>query len=433
MKNYHPLVCRLIVLLMMTLTVSTLCEAQIYRVEPLGTESINVRKTPKLFKNKVVGQLKRGDEVQLIELHNKTQERRNLYTQAWVLHEGDTVICAARHLVFSEKNKAGTTDVLKDIDLSPNSFFFTQRTPNGEKTKTLINTLDVRSPEAKRLYSAAWPIAAGVLMVLLLLATIVLERMAQGKRSAKGSKLVLTCALLLMAGIAAIELLQGLKLGMDMTWWFDPQLQSGLTCFLGCIPFTLFVALQLFCGGDVPFMLDMYDKKSSAPIIQPVLMAVLLVPVAFISQWAASKVTIGNLTPVQTAVLLGVGVMLVVSMLTYVFKYGLKGLLTSIVTTFYWLGFFVVAYILILALLREFLPMLVAIAMALGALAGLGMLFGGAMGMAASGATSSSQPQSEQQQKHGYSVNGKHFDSYSEAQLYAKQFPYMNGGWIKPD
>ena len=34
---------------------------------------------------------------------------------------------------------------------------------------------------------------------------------------------------------------------------------------------------------------------------------------------------------------------------------------------------------------------------------------------------------------HGYSVNGKHFDTLGEAQMYVKQFDYMDNGWIKPD
>lgn len=49
------------------------------------------------------------------------------------------------------------------------------------------------------------------------------------------------------------------------------------------------------------------------------------------------------------------------------------------------------------------------------------------------GKDAKSDAKKQSETKHGYSVNGKHFDNRGDAILYVRQFPYMDDSWIKPD
>lgn len=389
--------------------------AQTYRVAPMATDSINVRKSNKIYKNLPVGKIGAGEEVRLLELTGKPDPKRNLYLGARIIHDGDTVICAARYLVASDSND----NALSGIDFSPNSFFFKFRNENGEKEKVLVNTFDIHDPANAKYYSAFWPVASGLMMLVLLIVCLLAK-----KRKQSASMPVVVLSWVLMACVSVIELVQGLKLGMDITWWYDPQLQSRLVCFLGCIPLTLFLMLQAYCGWNVIYVMDSSDDKNW-PGSQCLLMGFLLVPVIYASQWAASKFTLFGLSPVGTAIVLGLGFFLLIGMITFTIAHRLKGLVLSIIVTFYWLGFFLMGYIVVLAWIRELLPAIVAIIFGLLVIGMICGLFG--IGKAAGGTMASTTPSEAQPKKHGYNVNGMHFDTLAEAQNYA-----VSVGWTGP-
>lgn len=384
--------------------------------ESFNYESLRLKGTIGAMHDKghKVVEIPNGSEVSFIKLTREPshQAKYNENLTVKIKYNGEVLYCFARDLKFSEKNPKGVKDALADIDFSPHSIDIKYKDSDGNEKTALINTLDRHSDEAKVLYSYRYPIAAAIFLTVayLFLGICFLLR----KKDSEGRK-TLRYIFLMIAGVALMAMIfvEGklyLKLGRELTWWFDPAYFHRGACIVRCIPFVVFAILQVISGFMFAELLPARKANKPASSI-PALISVLVgfIPALIISYKVLMKslgidvdtATFDQVSQLFKYILLVVpAILALVPMIIYTVRCGLIGIPTGIFLTAYWIGTAVIGLVVVRTIIRLafviIAPLLVGIATAVGIGIAASAVGGGKSGSGSGGGSGfTSQPKPE--------------------------------------